>query len=131
MIKCLHHSHVVVGMETRILILKLFFYLLFELVYADAARKFRAIKAWWQDMAERNNKFITQPGTSVLDCNSTSNLGIISQRGILIKFSFQLKSAPIFQVAIIVLFKLFDMIFIEVCSFFLFANLLGIAMLFS
>jgi hypothetical protein len=109
----------------------LFFYLLFELVYADAARKFRAIKAWWQDMAERNNKFITQPGTSVLDCNSTSNLGIISQRGILIKFSFQLKSAPIFQVAIIVLFKLFDMIFIEVCSFFLFANLLGIAMLFS
>jgi hypothetical protein len=82
-------------------------------------------------MAERNNKFITQPGTSVLDCNSTSNLGIINQRGILIKFSFQLKSAPIFQVAIIVRFKLFDMIFIEVCSFFLFAILLGTAMLFS
>ncbi|XP_011037675.1 PREDICTED: abnormal spindle-like microcephaly-associated protein homolog isoform X1 [Populus euphratica] len=46
----------------------------------DAARKFRAIKAWWQDMAERNNKFITQPGTSVLECTSTSNLGIIIQR---------------------------------------------------
>ena len=101
-----------------------FFYLLFELVYVDAARKFRAIKAWWQDMAERNNKFITQPSTFVLECNSTSNLGIIIQRGILIEFSFQLKSAPVFQVAIIVLFKLFDMIFIEVCSFFLFANLL-------
>ncbi|KAJ6397097.1 hypothetical protein OIU77_022022 [Salix suchowensis] len=46
----------------------------------DAARKFRAIKAWWQDMAERNDKFITKPGTSVLECNSTSNLGIIIQR---------------------------------------------------
>ncbi|KAJ6401897.1 hypothetical protein OIU84_014054 [Salix udensis] len=46
----------------------------------DAARNFRAIKAWWQEMAERNSKFITKPGTSVLECNSTSNLGIIIQR---------------------------------------------------
>lgn len=122
MIKCLHHSPAVVGMETRILVLKLFF-LIFELHYADAARNFRAIKAWWQEMAERNNKFITKPGTSVLECNSTSNLGIIIQRGILIEFSFQLESAPIIQVAIIVLFKFFDIILIEVWRFFLFSRL--------
>ncbi|CAK7351147.1 unnamed protein product [Dovyalis caffra] len=46
----------------------------------EAAIKFRAIKAWWQDMAERNNKFITKPGTSILECNSTSDSGIIIQR---------------------------------------------------
>ncbi|XP_037496535.1 abnormal spindle-like microcephaly-associated protein homolog isoform X2 [Jatropha curcas] len=38
----------------------------------DAARKFKAIKAWWQDMAERNKKFVTEPATSTLQNNSTS-----------------------------------------------------------
>ncbi|KAJ4838684.1 hypothetical protein Tsubulata_003116 [Turnera subulata] len=46
----------------------------------DAARKFMAIKAWWQDMAERNNKFVTKPAISALQCKSTSKSSINIQR---------------------------------------------------
>ncbi|KAF2304980.1 hypothetical protein GH714_000847 [Hevea brasiliensis] len=46
----------------------------------DAARKFKAIKAWWQDMAERNNIFIIKPATSTLQHSSTSKSSANIQR---------------------------------------------------
>ncbi|XP_021644616.2 uncharacterized protein LOC110638375 isoform X2 [Hevea brasiliensis] len=46
----------------------------------DAARKFKAIKAWWQDMAERNNIFIIKPATSTLQHSSTSKSSVNIQR---------------------------------------------------
>ncbi|XP_065879035.1 uncharacterized protein [Euphorbia lathyris] len=41
----------------------------------DAAGRFKAIKAWWQDMASQNNRFVTLPTTSK-SSNSRSSIEI-------------------------------------------------------
>ncbi|WCJ20235.1 hypothetical protein M5689_002483 [Euphorbia peplus] len=38
----------------------------------DSSGSFKAIKAWWQDMAARNNRFVTMPATSTLQQRSNS-----------------------------------------------------------
>ncbi|XP_050211865.1 uncharacterized protein LOC126662021 [Mercurialis annua] len=46
----------------------------------DAATKFKAIKAWWQDMAEQNNSFVSKPASSFLQHNSTGAFSINFQK---------------------------------------------------
>ncbi|XP_015574312.1 abnormal spindle-like microcephaly-associated protein isoform X2 [Ricinus communis] len=46
----------------------------------DAARRFNAIKAWWQDMAERNNSFVIKPAISTLQHCSTKKSSINFQK---------------------------------------------------
>lgn len=43
-----------------------FFLCLFFFLYTDATRKFKAIQAWWQDMAERNYKSVGKPAAPSL-----------------------------------------------------------------
>lgn len=37
---------------------------LLHFIYADAAKKFKAIQAWWQDMTEQNCKTVVRPAAS-------------------------------------------------------------------
>ncbi|KAJ8761757.1 hypothetical protein K2173_004567 [Erythroxylum novogranatense] len=46
----------------------------------DAAEKFKAIKAWWQDMAERNSQLIEKPAVTTSKINSTENLSTNIQK---------------------------------------------------
>ncbi|KAI4295878.1 hypothetical protein L6164_035876 [Bauhinia variegata] len=46
----------------------------------EAARKFKAIQAWWQDMAERNNKLVVKPAISNLHRSGTSPCSIRIKR---------------------------------------------------
>ncbi|KAG8634372.1 abnormal spindle-like microcephaly-associated protein homolog isoform X2 [Manihot esculenta] len=46
----------------------------------DVAEKFKAIKAWWQDMAERNNIFAMKPATSTSRHSSTGKSSINIER---------------------------------------------------
>ncbi|XP_059662135.1 uncharacterized protein LOC132308145 [Cornus florida] len=47
----------------------------------DAARNFRVVMAWWQDMAQRNGKHEFKPATPTLHCFSISRQSTIIQRG--------------------------------------------------
>ncbi|KAM7264402.1 hypothetical protein ACFE04_002085 [Oxalis oulophora] len=42
----------------------------------EAGKKFKAIQAWWQEMAEKNNESISKQPTFGLECFSTSKCGI-------------------------------------------------------
>ncbi|XP_038712007.1 abnormal spindle-like microcephaly-associated protein homolog isoform X2 [Tripterygium wilfordii] len=46
----------------------------------DAARRFKAIQAWWQDMADQNYKCVVKPAVSVLQSSNRKSVADIIQR---------------------------------------------------
>ncbi|XP_065879839.1 uncharacterized protein [Euphorbia lathyris] len=61
----------------------------------DAAGRFKAIKAWWQDMAAQNNRFVTMPTTSTSQKSSDSRSSIEIRR---FKVALSMEKPPQSQV---------------------------------
>lgn len=52
-----------------------------DFIYADAANRFRAVQAWWQDMTERNYSCAVKPSISALQHDKIKKRTINQQKG--------------------------------------------------
>lgn len=59
----------------------IFMRFLLHFIYADAAKKFKAIQAWWRDMAERNCKSVVRPAASTSYCFVAQKTSTDAPRG--------------------------------------------------
>lgn len=68
------------------------------LVDADPKRDFKAVMAWWKDMAQQNGKCTLKTDDFSSQCFSTGKKDVVVQRGgIFQTFLILMYSAPSFQ----------------------------------
>lgn len=56
-------------------------YSLLHFIYADAAKKFKAIQAWWRNMTEQNYKSSVRSATSISNCSTAQKTSFDILRG--------------------------------------------------